>query len=236
MTDSTLQLLRNATNEELDQLVEYIKDAAISEWLTISDAYKKYAPDHSKYVDEIYDEIRKFGGNTFANFWRDLRDEPQRAYIDIVRDVADKFSVKNYKNMGLEELERALVNKVWQDAMKKATPDQRQEMEGVLKREGKGKMDVKGMLQSGNAVFSASYTVTLSSVLLGNVGRVSLLSFAPASVGMLNPVSAVAFGIGAASGPAFRVVVPCVLYIAYLRNKKADQSAVDSLKGAFDDD
>ena len=62
---STRALLDSASKEDLEPLVEYILKTS-TESLSSSPQYKRYRPDHTRYVDTIYDEIRLFGGNTFV--------------------------------------------------------------------------------------------------------------------------------------------------------------------------
>ena len=66
---TTRELLDSSSNEDLEPLVEYILKAS-TESLSDSPQYKRYHPDHSRYVDTIYEEIRLFGGNTFVNIFR----------------------------------------------------------------------------------------------------------------------------------------------------------------------
>ena len=101
---STLELLKQLNNNDLAPLVEYIQKAS-TETLTSTDGYKKYQPDHQKYVDEIYNEICLFGGNTIVNLWR----KKGPSYSEVLQDVAEHVGVKDIKNQSALELEQNML-------------------------------------------------------------------------------------------------------------------------------
>lgn len=89
--DSDLEFLREVPSEELGLLVEILtKDSdgkkRYSESLTGKDLYKKYYPNHHEYVDDIMEELQRFGGHTAMNVLRG----GGVLYKEILCDVCDK--------------------------------------------------------------------------------------------------------------------------------------------------
>lgn len=107
-TISTYEVLESASNEDLQPLVEYILKTSTTEMLSIKDVYKRHQPNHKRYTDEILEEIRLFGGNSFANLFRSSGPE----YLEVVQDVAKKFGVKEVDSYGLVELEEELIQTI----------------------------------------------------------------------------------------------------------------------------
>ena len=66
--DADLVFLRQISDEDLAPLVKILTDP-ISETLTVNEEYKAHNPKHSKYIDEIINEIHGFGGNTIFNIF-----------------------------------------------------------------------------------------------------------------------------------------------------------------------
>ena len=91
-------LLKQATNEDLEPLVEYLT-GTFSEHFSGREVYQTHYPNHQKYVDVIESELRRFGGNTIANVFRG--EGPP--YDEIVRDVANKLDVDFEDSDSVEE-------------------------------------------------------------------------------------------------------------------------------------
>ena len=67
--DEDLEFLRSMQSTDLDTLVEILtgKDKTnATENLSQQSGYKAHYPNHIKYVDEIMEELQRFGGNTFV--------------------------------------------------------------------------------------------------------------------------------------------------------------------------
>ena len=228
--DSNLNpVLAKASNEDLDFLVELIVDK-VTNMLEIQDDYKRYNPDHQQYSHLIADEIRAFGGNTFANLFRG-GDGPD--YSEIVCDVADKIKAPYPKNASIERVEDAILETVLSQALEKMSDSEKREL---LNEIGGG--DV--MALSGQALTSAfiaifrlggfkSYQLTViivNAVLKAIIGRG--LSFAGGAMLtkamsiLTGPIGWIITGVWTAidiAGPATRVTIPAVVYVAMLRKK-----------------
>jgi hypothetical protein len=90
--DEMLDLLQSTSNEMLAPLVEFIcKKGRPTSNLQQTKNYRRYAPDHGKYLRAIAAEIQRYGANDFASFFRGGKGVQ---YSEIVRGVARKLGVK----------------------------------------------------------------------------------------------------------------------------------------------
>lgn len=247
----TWELLHQCTNKELEPLVGFIKEASVSENLTSTSAYKRHYPNHKQYTDEIYNEIRLFGGNTFVNLFR--REGPP--YAEIVEDVAKKVGVKEIEGLEVVELEHRLLEELLRKALKNSIGEEKVELESMLKESGLSDKDLSAFI-SGGALFtlvSASiYRMVLTRVsaaianiiaqrLLGYgvISTVTAFSLQRAGALWLGPIGIAITGIWTAidiGGPAFRVTMPCVMHIAMLRQQWILKHNLSAMGGEFDDE
>ena len=245
--DKTYELLKNASNEELQPIVDYILKASVSEKLSKTENFKKHSPNHARYVDEIFHELRLFGGNTLVNL---KRGEGPR-YKELVQDVAKRFGVKKVTSYDLEELELALAQAVLLKAYKKGNAQEKQSIEEALRdagmNEGMFSSFINGSAWAGlasAAVFNA-VMLQVTSLLASSVSR-HVMGYTVASIigqrvglGFLGPVG---WALGAAytanglAGPGFRVTTPCVLHITWLRQKKKYSAMHEKAEGVFVND
>ena len=224
-------LLSIVKNEDLEPIVEYIKNANLSENLTSSEYYIKFNPDHKKYVSVIEDEIHKFGGNTIANLFR----ASGPSYKTIVCDVANRLDVDFNKNQPIHDIEQLICIKVFGNAWKEMSDDKRKEFidcagidAGILKKIPKSFpiLALQTVIKnSGYIPYMLSYVVanafsiqilgkTLSYGAGNRIGK-AMTSF----VGPLGLVITTIWAVLDLAGPAYRVTIPCVIHIGFLRNK-----------------
>lgn len=244
----TWDLLDSASNEDLDPLVGYISKAA-SESLTSNPSYKRHHPNHSRYVDTIYDEIRLFGGNTFVNVFR--REGP--SYSEVLQDAASKVGVKEVSKYSIVELEQRMIQALLRKAGKEASGKDREELEKALSEAGLSEKSYKAFISGASLggllaphlynlfMYQASSVIAsaVAKQLLGHGLRLSA-GFTAGRVGslLLGPVGWAIAGIWTVadiSGPAYRVTVPCTLHIAMLRQKWLCEQEAASLEDAFND-
>lgn len=247
----TQALLEQCSNEQLEPLVEYILKARTESLSKYSD-FKRWHPNHQRYVSAIFDELRRFGGNSFINLGR--KEGP--AYIEVVRDVAKKFKIKNTKAAGVVELEEMLLQAVLRQAYEKSSPEERVELEGVLQEAGLDASKISA-LQQGAALSAlvapavAKVVLYRSSVVIAHTVARQMLGHGvrySAAVGagaaglkalsvLAGPVGWAVAGVwGAAdiAGPAYRITIPCALHIAMLRLNAETADATAFMEGAFD--
>jgi uncharacterized protein YaaW (UPF0174 family) len=238
--DKDLQFMNNCTSEDLGILVAILTadkdgDVRLTEELTTNDRYKEFSPDHHKYWDLIAAELQCFGANSFMTMFRGGEGV---LYKEVLTDACDKMKVNYNSNASVEAIEMNLLMKVLTDSMENMTPDQLRDIseELNLKTTDFSKQAVIAALQTG-VRFSgfAAYQVALiiaNSVAKAVVGRG--LTFA-ANAGLTRSLSILAGPVGWAltalwtifdiSGPAFRVTLPCVIQVAFLRQKMKYQQA-----------
>lgn len=249
-TPTTHELLNQASNEDLEPLVGYIKNATISEWLTTKDEYKENYPNHVKYASQIYDEICLFGGNTFANLCRGGRG-PE--YQEVLGDAAEKVGVKAIKGLDVQQLEQAMLEYILRKALKKAEKDGDESLRKKLFEEGMNDKAYNSFLSGGSLaaiLVAVTYrdVIARSSVYIAQLVAQRLLASTAtmsaafvaerAGAAFLGPIAWVVAGIWTTidiAGPAFRVTVPCTLHIAMLRQKWLCDRAAAPLREAFDD-
>lgn len=233
-TGDLATLLTFFTNEELGPLYELVTDP-VSEELSYDERVKKHRPDHRAYADLIAHEVRKFGGNSFANTGRG--EGPP--YDEIVRDVCGSCKVRVGKAAGLLDMERALLAKLLDDL----SPEEQAALRQAAAAKGHG--DVSSVvplsilaLQAGGA--ASGFLLYQSSLQIANamvravIGRG--LSFAgnqmlartlSVAVGPIGWIASGAWAVGSLAGPAMRVTVPAVYHISAVRHAKLWQASME---------
>ena len=241
--DPDLEFLDSLSSEELNDLVYLLthdKDGErrLTESLTQEDNYKKHYPDHKQYWKEIAAEIQCFGGNTFANMFRG----GGVPYKEVLCDVCDKMKVNYNKDSSTKKIEQNLLMKILEDALEKMSPEEIEKLGKELGLENTAKLTSQSLIAVFLAVFRAggfkSYQLTLIivnavlKVLIGRglplVGNVILVRIANILTG---PIGWVITGLWTAidiAGPAYRVTIPAVIQIAYLRTLSENRDAISA--------
>jgi uncharacterized protein YaaW (UPF0174 family) len=225
-------LLRQASNEELGPLVEYIiGKGSVTAQLQRTQRYRQYSVsrDHSKYADDIAAEIQKFGANTF---WTNtIRKGRGIKYRKIVREVAKRCGVKAGLWDETAEIEERVLAAVLSRAYEEMTNEQRRELLDTLKIQrlpGVGGPVAAGALQA--AIRAAGFAPYKLAVIVANGTANAILghglAFA-ANAGLTKAVALFAGPVGwaldavwggmIAAGPAYRVTLPCVVQVALIR-------------------
>lgn len=227
-----LEFLYRASNDDLRILCDIItkdKDGNIrfTENLTLTSAYKNNYPDNIKdMLPEMVREFRLFGGNSIANLFRG--DGPE--YSTILRDVAKRNKVNFNKNNTNEQIEQYLLQKLFNDSIMNASEEElRQMMEelGYSTTNFNKQMAIATLMAAWKSGGFKSYILLVSvvnAVMKFFIGRG--LSFAAnaamtriASI-MMGPMGWILTGLWTLidiAGPAYRVTVPAVIQIAYIR-------------------
>ncbi len=245
---TTLDLLRQLNNEELAPLVEYITKASTEE-LTEKENYKNYNPDHKKYIRDIYDEIRLFGGNTFANIFRGTGPD----YLEVLQDAAKKIGAKDIADLSVLETEQRMLEVLLRKALKEASGEDREELEEALYQAGLEQKNLKAFI--GGAALASLLTAAAYRLMLEQVSLIAANAIAKQFLGhglrmgagaamgriggvLLGPIGWVITGIWTAidiAGPAFRVTIPCTIHIAMLRQKWLCKKESEIMENAFDE-
>lgn len=245
---STEALLKQASNEDLEPLVQYILKAS-TESLSNHQNYKSYSPDHRRYAKEIYDEIRLFGGNTFVNL---VRGEGP-PYIEVLQDAAQKVGVKEIENCSELKLEERMIQTLLRKALKDTKGKELEEIQEQLRKAGLNERNYKAFISGASLasllaphlyrifLYQTSRTIahSIARQMLGygfSMGSVVLARRALTT--LLGPVAVLLTGIWTAidiAGPAYRVTVPCTLHIAMLRQQWMADQEIGPLEEVFND-
>ena len=226
-----VRVLRESSNEDLGLLVSYLTKPVTGR-LSKEAKYQRYYPDHAKYVDEIAHEIRLFGGNTIVNKYRGcppiillilapiLPFLPGEGppYKEIVQDVANKLGVDDEYYDSVERVEMKIIKEIVKRSLKEMSDKKKEEVFKAFKKEGAKNLDFSAgsplALQMAATVANGIAKMVLGRVIGGIGGRVVTI--------LAGPIGWVITGIWTAisiAGPAYRVTIPCVCHVAYLRKK-----------------
>ncbi len=226
-------LLRSCVPEDLQPMIEYVTKTRTN---TYGSATKKtsYTDPQHQVVDDIVHELRTFGGNTIANVVRGAG----VAYEEIVRDVASQLKVTTAKQATVEERELAILLKILDDSIKKMSPEERGALEDEFKRAGASTVNLSsglpvaailaqaGVQLSGFLAYKTAAIVAnaVAKALLGrglsfgaNAALMRILGIAAGPVGWA--ISGLWTAVDLA-GPAYRVTIPCVCHVGFLRQKR----------------
>jgi len=232
--DDDLEILKYASRDDLDVLVNYLtKDSdgteRLTEELTMSEEYKRYAPNHEKYWHLIAAEIQCFGANTFATIFRGGKGV---LYREVLEDVCDKLDVSYNPTDITAVVEMKLLENILEKSLEQLDFKQRQEIvkELNLKTTDFSKQGVIIALQT--AIKMGGFTPYRLAVIVANsVAKLVLgrgLSFAT-NAALTRTIGIMSGPIGWAvsgawtlmdlAGPAYRVTIPSVIQVSFIRAK-----------------
>lgn len=238
-------LLRVSDVEDLDILVDYITDKGEGRIALDGDVCKKlvrckqrghYSPEERSLISE---EIRRFGGNTLGNLFRDIRSVIDDGfsttalyYDEIVRDVAKHLKVPVNKKSLVPTMEDGILRKILEDSFEKMSPEEQRKILKELDVANLSTLNsaaMAGALIGAKAGGFATYKVALivaNAVAKAILGRGLTLGgnvILTRTIGvLLGPIGWVLTGLWTLAdmaSPAYRVTVPCVVQIAYMRQK-----------------
>lgn len=239
-----LEFLRNLKNKELDDLVEVLTknndgSLRVTGDLAQSENFKIFYPNHSMYIELIMAEIQEFGGNSFVNIFRG----GGVYYKEILCDVCDKMKVNYNKKSQVQIIEGNLLMKIMQDSLEKMSKDELIMFTKELQLEVKEltPQAITGLLQ---AIFRAGgfksyqYSLIIANAIwrflfgkglsfVANRTFVKLLSV------LSGPIGWTITGIWTAvdiSGPAYRVTIPAVIQVIYLRQLYLNKDNIENFK------
>lgn len=179
-------------------------------------------------VDLLVKEIQEFGGNSIANLFRG-NGVP---YREIVADVADHMKVSYEETDSVEMLETKILLAIAVKSMEKMPPEEQQQFMSKLTGGKVTGMGVGSIAALQAAVLAGGFGSYILAVTVANavarqlVGRgLALAGNAALTRGVAmfaGPIGWAITAIWAAfdlASPAYRVTVPCVIQIAYIRQK-----------------
>ena len=238
--DKDLIFLRNADNSDLKVLVDYLtktKDGEnrFTEELTMTENYKKYYPDQLQLMaEDIAEELQLYGGNTFMNILRGHGVE----YRELLIDVCKRLKVNFNKESSIEMIEYNLLQKILLDSLENMTIEELKKIldEMNIPTQGYGKQAFVAALQM--AIKRGGFSAYKIAVIVANavsralIGRGLTIAANAAITRWLSvfagPIGWTVTAIWTAidiAGPAYRVTIPSVVQIAYMRIKMISKTA-----------
>lgn len=232
--DKDLQFLAECRNEDLKTLADYLMHDAkgeirMAEQLTDTDAYLCNYPDNMRNMwREVANELQRYGGNTIVNCCRGCG----VPYREIVRDVCGKMWVDYSEHESIEAVEERLLRKMFADVVGRMDTRELRELAEALEipvkdlRKQCTLAAVQLLKRKGGEVFAskiALFTVNMvSSMMLGRglrfASRNTLGEVASVFSGPFGWVLTAGWTAYDLSSPAYRVTIPCVIQIAYMRS------------------
>lgn len=237
--DDLLYLLMNADEADVSLLINHLTDngkgraslpKVVREQLCNAQKKRKYSED---VIRLLIREIQCFGGNSFANIFR----RNGVPYAEILKDVTENLGCEDSVADAVEELEIKLLNKVAEKAWENMSDEEKealaQKFDFSIVRDGLGLSYIKEKINNDNLS-----SLTMAKILSG--GFASVLGKGPSlGFGIKTLVSRIPLGIagGVAGGfltaaagvyglsrQAYRVTTPCVVQIAYIRQKSIQKN------------
>nr|WP_259657522.1 hypothetical protein [Escherichia coli] len=218
-----VQLLLNADKGDIDLLIDYVTNTG-KFGFSMSDNVKAVLQDakHQDIPDEetlrlLVRELQHFGGNTFVNLFR----RNGVSYSEIVDDVASHLKMKVQAAASVEEKEALIIDCVFTSSWKKMSDDERRQILRGMGISASVSLDIPvwqkaALVANGLAQTTAGKVLPLIAGL--GIGRV--LGVLTGPVGLAITGLYTAYDI---SNPAFRVTLPCVVQIAWIRLKNSRQ-------------
>ena len=236
--EDLIPLLRTASPDDLSILVEYLHKP-YNESLSSVPEFKQQNPrvdekiydgDHSLYADDISAEIQRYGGNTFSNMFRGGKGA---AYIDVLKDVAHQLKVNFNSDADAATIENQIQLKVLEKAYEKMSDEEKTEL---LKELGvsvsSGIPLVLPVVALQSAIRLGGFAAYKMALIVANAVAKQLigrgLSFAAnrtltqAMASFSGPIAwaiTIIWTLYDLAGPAYRVTIPCVIQVAYIRQK-----------------
>lgn len=236
--DSDLVFLAKCSDEELDALVSILttgKDGEVryTESLTNQERYKAHNPQHSKYWQEIAEELQTYGANSLASMFRGGKGV---FYKEVLADVCKKLKVNHSKNASVESMERNLLMKLFEEAVEKMSPQELKEVAGELELKTTSFTSqavtaaIQTLIRTNGVLYYKLALIIANSVAKAIIGRG--LTFA-GNTALVRSISVFAGPVGWAltaawtltdiAGPAYRVTMPAVIQVACLRARQQNR-------------
>ena len=231
-TDKDLRFLSSCENEDLRVLCDILThdrlgNIRVTEQLTSTDEYNRNYPEDMLFlVPQISNELLKYGSNTLATFWHN---EPD-SYETVLRRVCKQMDVRTMEQDSVAKMEHNLLTTLCQDTLNKMS-----ERELRLLANENGIPDKRLTRQALTAALlmairtsRAVLTRIAARVIQYIVEIITVRGVATAGIetatravgGALGPIGWIALGAWTVydiTSPAYRVCVPAVLQVAYMR-------------------
>lgn len=226
--DKDLTFLTQCSNDGLQLLCDFItkdKDGKFryTETLSITEEYKINYPHNMKaLIPLMIEELHYFGGNTILNTFR----KHGVPYREILEKVCDKLKVNYNKSNPTILLEQYLIQKILIISIDKMTPEDVKHLSSTHDKEALKNQIY--LLKAGSPMYIRLCTMIVANmakkfglkqatVYIGKIAGGRLFSVFTGPIGWALSIIWAAYDI---AGPAYRVLIPATITIAYLRNTK----------------
>ena len=229
---TNLEFLYRASNNDLRLFCDIIvKDKngnyRMTENLSDTQIYKNNYPNNiKKMLPELVSEFRLFGGNSLVNIFRGEGPE----YSEILRNVAKRNKVSFNDKATDEQLEQYLLQKLFNDSLTGASNE---ELKNMMKELGypttnfSRQAAIATLMAAWKSGGFKSYMLLVSVVnavmkfLIGRglsfAANATLTRIASIMTGPVGWALTALWTIVDIAGPAYRVTIPAVIQIAYIR-------------------
>lgn len=229
-----MSVLEGGSLEDLSILIDIITDngegrLSLEETVKKSLINAKKSPHISSEIKTlIAEEIQRFGGNSFINLFRMGKGV---IYKEIACDVASHVRADFNDKQDIGQIEAAILLRIVEQSLDKMSEDEKKQFfdQFGVKYEGVGPAAMIAMLAAMKLAGFATYR--LAAIVANSMARAILgkgLTFVANNTLMkavsvfTGPVGWAITGIWTAfdlASPAYRITVPCVIQIAYMRQK-----------------
>ena len=239
--DKDLMFLYNCSNDNLKLLVDilaYDKDgeARLTEELTTNYDFKKSYPNNIKAIlPLVINELQCFGGNTILNMFRGHGVH----YREILIKVCKQYKVNFNKDASVDLMEKYLLQKILLMAAEKMTDEDVKHLGDVHTRTKDMLVKNIGSFHVGDPLIIKMVTTLVIEVakknglkvLGGFAAKFASGRFFAILTGPVGWAATAAWTLFDVAGPAFRVMIPATIAVAYLRI--ISQKTEDELNSLF---
>ncbi|AFV42814.1 hypothetical protein SE88_08175 [Helicobacter pylori] len=197
--------------------------------MTSSTEYQRYGYDYAKYPRRIAEELQRYGGNSFMNFFRD----EGVLYKEILCDACDHLKVNYNKKSDTTLIEENMLSSILQKSLEKMSDEEIRELCDELGVKNTNKLGKQALSTAALTLFRMggfkSYQLALivaNAVIKAIFQRgLSLGANAALTRGLsilTGPIGWIITGVWTAidiAGPAYRVTIPACILVATLRLK-----------------
>lgn len=235
MNENIISVLERADNEDLKTLCDIITlgkngTPRISDSLTKTSVYKRNYPHNIEaLIPGLVRELSLYGGNSVVNFFKGEGSD----YSAILRKVAKRLKVSFRQTQSDEVIEGYMLQKLFDDMSDSLTDEQLRIMarEFGVKPLRYSRQAMVAALQVAirrGGIYGLTWSMNVANVVARQaVGRgvAALATGSVLSRGLSVLTGPIGWTLTAAwtaydiAGPAYRVIIPAVIYIAYLRQK-----------------
>lgn len=231
-TDKDLRFLSSCENEDLRVLCDILThdrlgNIRVTEQLTSTDEYNRNYPEDMLFlVPQISNELLKYGSNTLATF---LHNEPD-SYETVLRRVCKQMDVRTMEQDSVAKMEHNLLTTLCQDTLNKMSERELRLLanENGIPDKTLTRQALTAALLMAIRTSRAVLTRIAARVIQYIVEIITVRGVATAGIetatravsSALGPIGWIALGAWTVydiSSPAYRICVPAVLQVAYMR-------------------